>query len=343
MIIDLRNDTCTLPTDEMRAVIYDAEVGDQTYGEDYTTKKLEKYCAKLFGKEAALFMPSATMSNNIAIKATLTPGEEVIAHEDCYLNYAQASAVSELVQASLGVIRTSDGFLSRTQIERQIDSRLRGEQVPNVGLITIENTMSGNGGKVYSLASIDDIFDFAQSNSIPLHIDGSRIFNACVASGNEPADYGRRCDSITCSFSQGLGAPFGSMLIGSRTYIKKAERLRNLYGGTMHQTGFMAAAAQYAIEHHMARLVDDHINAMKLYEGLKNIANIKVEEPETNIVMLNIAALPLEAKEFVEVARAYGLKLYPWKRNVVRAMTHLGIDEEDVAAAIRVIMKVVSV
>jgi len=343
MIVDLRSDTSTLPTAEMRGMIQDARVGNQMYDEDFMTKKLEQYCAKLFGKEAALFMPTGTMSNYIAIKTFVSPGEEIIVHEDAHINYAQASVVSELVHACLSTIETDNGFLTRTAIERQIDTRMRGHQFSKVGLITIENTMSGNGGKIYSLDSIDNIFKFAQSNDIPLHIDGARIFNACVASCHKPADYGMRCDTITCSFSQGLGAPFGSMLMGSRAHIKKAERLRNLYGGTMHQTGFMAVAAQYAIKHHMARLADDHVNAMKLYEGLKYISNIKVEKPETNIVLLNIDALPLEAKDFVEVARAYGLKLYPWKRNIVWAMTHLSVNEEDIETAIGVIMKIAGV
>lgn len=341
MKIDLRSDTCTLPTQEMRNAIYHAGVGDQAYGEDQITLELERYCANLFGKEAALFMPSGTMSDQVAIKTWTTSGEEVILDESYHVNYFQTGSATSLANVCLSTVSTEDGLLTPENIEEQMRKRMKGAHFPNVGLVLIENTINYHSGKIYPFELIERVFSYCQAKKIPLHIDGERILNACVALNIDPAKFGSVCDSLSCSFSKGLGGPFGSILMGSKEFIQKAERYRRWYGGFMHQTGFMAAAALYAIKNNISILENDHINAKILCEELKDNDYVEVLIPETNIVMIDISKLELEnSKIFVEKCIDHGVYTYPWSKNTVRAIVHLDISEEDIMMAATVINSV---
>ncbi|MBL1230068.1 aminotransferase class I/II-fold pyridoxal phosphate-dependent enzyme [Enterococcus sp. BWB1-3] len=339
--VDLRSDTCTLPSEEMRKAIYEAKVGDQAYGEDETTLKLEKYCAKLFGKEAALFMPSGTMSDQVAIRSWTVSGDEVILDESYHVNYFQTGPSTDLGKICLSTVKTRDGILTPEKIQRQMEKRIKGELFPSIGLIMIENTINSHSGKIFPLLTIQELYKFAQEEKIPLHIDGERILNACVAKDISPQIYGKNCDSITCSFSKGLGAPYGSILMGSKKMIKRAEKYRRWYGGSLHQSGFMAEAAYFAIKNNINHLKKDHELATLAYELLKDESSVSVFKPDTNIVMIDIEKLSINASIFAENCKEQKILVYPWEKNKIRLVTHLDITKKDIYRAMNVVKLVI--
>jgi threonine aldolase len=330
--IDLRSDTVTLPSAEMREAIYKANVGDHGYGEDETTLELERYCAKYFGKDAALFMPSGTMSDQVAIRCYTQPGDEIILDASYHINYFQAGSAIDLGKISLNTCNTKDGVLTPADIEMAIYNKHRGDLFNAPKLLCLENTINGRGGKIFPIEKLQEVCKFAKSCGLSVHMDGERFLNACVATKISPSKYAECVDSISTSFSKGLGGPFGSILMGSKEVIKKAEKYRRWYGGSLHQCGFMAAAALYAITYNVQRLEDDHKNAKLLGALLSNSGYFKLEptDIETNIIMLNTKSLNIEAPNFVDLCKKEKVLLYPWDKYVVRAITHLNISEQKV-------------
>lgn len=339
---DFRSDTCTLPTDEMREVIAKAQVGDQGYGEDFETNRLEDYCAKLFGKEAAVFMPSGTMSDQVALRCWTEPGDEVILDESYHINYFQGAQCADMAKIIINICKTKDGVITVEDIKDRINSRMHNNTFTRTKLLSLENTINSHGGKVFPIEVLKEDYEYCKANNIRLHLDGERIMNACIASGLSPKDYAKYTDTITMSFSKGLGAPFGSIIMGDKETMIKARKYRRWYGGHLHQSGFMAAAAYYAVTHNIERLKDDHDNAKLLSKLIKEHSKkVKVNNPETNIVMIDIEALNMKATDFVNKCAEYGVLLFAYGEYLVRAITCLNVTHEDVIISAKIMNSII--
>ena len=339
---DFRSDTCTLPTEEMRKAIYEAEVGDQGYGEDTATNKLEEYCAKLFNKEAAVFMCSGTMSDQVAIRCWTNSGDEVIIDESYHINYFQGAQSIDLGKVILNICKTPDGIIHVKDIEERLHSRMHEGTFTQTKLLSLENTINSHGGRVYPIEVLKENYEYCHAHGIKVHIDGERIMNACIASGLKPSDYAQYADTITMSFSKGLGAPFGSIIMGDKDTMLRARKFRRWYGGHLHQSGFMAAAAFYAVTHNVERLKDDHDNAKLFVELIgKENENVKLNDPMTNIVMMNIEKLGVKSDEFVARCKKENILLFPYNEYIVRAIMCLNVNRDDVIYSAGVINKII--
>lgn len=337
-IIDLRSDTVTKPTPAMRRVMAEAEVGDDVFGEDPTVNKLQEYAAQLFGREAALFVPSGTMGNQIAIKVHTQPGDEVIVEEASHIFNSEMAMMSAFAGVLPRPIPSERGFLRWEQIERAI--RPNVYYYAQTRLICLENTHNLKGGGVYPLEWAREIIENAHRRGLAVHLDGARIFNAALATGRSVKEITEGFDSVMFCLSKGLGAPAGSMLVGSREFIEKARRVRKMLGGGMRQVGVLAAAGLYALEHHVARLAEDHKNAQLLAEALREIPEVRLEPVETNIVIFELSTTPAD-KLIDELKQRDILALAIGPRRI-RLVTHLDVSREDVlyaAQAIREILK----
>ena len=328
MPIDLRSDTITQPTLGMREAIANAEVGDDVLGDDPSVQQLERFVAGLLGKEAAVFMPSGTMTNQVALRAHTEPGDEVILESQAHIYYyegggpaALAGVMCRLVTGERGVFTAAD----LTKVLRPADVHF-----PKTRLVCLENTHNRGGGKIYPVAEIDAIAQVCQQHSLKLHLDGARLWNACIAADISEAEYVSAFDTVSVCFSKGLGAPVGSALAGSKEFIERARRFRKMFGGGMRQAGMMAAGAIYALKHHRSRLKDDHNNAKLLAEGLANISDIVIDPNtvETNIVVFQTPALP--AQTLVERLKVKGVYVLPVGQNAIRAVTNLMVDTEQI-------------
>ncbi len=339
---DFRSDTCTLPTKEMRKAIYEAEIGDQGYGEDIATNKLEEYCAKLFNKEAAVFMCSGTMSDQVALRCWTESGDEVIIDESYHINYFQGAQSIDLGKVILNITKTKDGIIRVKDIKERLNSRMHDNTFTKTKLLSLENTINTHGGKVFPIEVLREDYEFCKEKGIKVHIDGERIMNACIATGLKPSEYAQYADTITMSFSKGLGGPFGSIIMGDKKTMEKARKYRRWYGGHLHQSGFMAAAAYYAVTHNVERLQEDHNNAKLLANMVSKHTNkIIVNKPETNIVMMDIKNLNIKAVEFVDKCKERGVLLFPYGEYIVRAITCLNVNEEDTVEAASIINEII--
>lgn len=333
--IDLRSDTVTRPTLEMLEYMMKAEVGDDVFGEDPTINELQRYAADMFGKENALFCPSGTMSNQIAIRLHTQPGDEVICdiHSHIYHYETGGMAVHSGVQPKL--IVTDNGIITAAQIEPLINPY--ADWLTRTSLVVIENTCNRAGGTYYDLKTIKEIFDLTRKYSLKLHIDGARIFNAIVENDYTTKDIGKYCDTVSVCLSKGLGAPVGTLLIGSKEDIFKARRIRKQMGGGMRQAGILAAAGLYALKHHIDDLKIDHIKAKRLYDVLKNCDYVKSIKPVyTNIVIFelkdDVNPLAFEQKLLEE-----SVKISSFGKHVVRMVTHRDVTEEDINKVVEVL------
>src|SRR5438876_1298331 len=255
-IIDLRSDTVTRPTPAMRSAIQAADVGDDVFGEDPTVNHLQEKVAALLGKEAALFVPSGTMSNQICVKAHTQPGDEMLCEASCHIYVNEAGAPAALSGVTCRTIESDYGILDVSQLEDKI--RPDNDHQVRTRLVALENTHNRGGGRVYPIEKIQAIRSWAQSHGLIMHLDGARLWNAVVASGIPAAEWARHFDSVAVCFSKGLGAPIGSALVGTREFVAKGRHIRKLFGGGMRQAGVAAAGALYALEHHIERLAEDH-------------------------------------------------------------------------------------
>ena len=326
MIVDLRSDTLTKPTPEMMEAMMTAEVGDDVFGEDPSINALQEKMAAMFGMEAALFVPSGTMANQIAIKVHTQPGDEVICDQLSHIYNYEGGGIAFNSGASVRLLQGDRGVFSAKQVEEAI---LGPESYyANSSLVVIENTVNKGGGSIWSLEKIKSIQSVCRQNKLKLHLDGARLFNALVESGESTIDYGKAFDSISICLSKGLGTPVGSVLISTKENIHKAHRYRKVMGGGMRQAGFLAAAGIYALDHHIDRLKIDHANARKIAAELKNISIIEEVLPvESNILIFRLKDEET-ARSFLDTLNENGILAAPFGPTNIRFVTHLDISDQ---------------
>ena len=331
-VIDLRSDTATQPTAGMRAAIADAAVGDEQKREDPTVNELEARGAALLGQEAAVYLPTATMANQIALRIHCEPGDELLGEENCHV------FISELGGPAVhsGVVtRGLPGVAGRfTSQQIRAAWRVPGVHSPRTRVVWVENTHNASGGRVWPLEELDELRSVCDELELRFHLDGARLVNAAVASGVPAAEIGRRFDTVTLCLSKGLGCPLGALLAGPADDMAKARRLKHLFGGAMRQAGIVAAAGVYALDHHIERIADDHARARRLADGLADAGlAVDPDRVETNFVQLDVS--PLTHAEAIGLLADHGVGLsatiHP---GVLRAVTHLGVDDDDIDRAL---------
>ncbi len=343
-MIDLRSDTVTKPTEAMRAAMAAAEVGDDVYGEDPTVNRLQERAAEIFEKEAALFVPSGCMGNQIAVKVHTRPGDEVIIEDRGHIYQHEMGAAGIISGVLVRPIRSEDrtGHLTWTEI----GSALRvgeGYDSSQTGLLCIENSHNMAGGTVMTAQHCRELCTRAHDLGIPVHLDGARIFNAAVALETSVAELTRDCDSVMFCLSKGLGAPVGSMLVGSHDFVAEARSWRKRLGGGMRQAGILAAAGLIALEESPNRLHDDHANARRLAEGLAEIPGISIDPGSvaTNIVIFDVSATGNTPQEICDRLSEQGALAFGWD-SVIRFVTHQHISNEDIDRALEAVSKSVT-
>lgn len=337
MIIDLRSDTVTLPTPAMMEAMLAAPVGDDVFGEDPTVNNLEEKTAALFGKEAGLFCPSGTMSNQIAARIHARPGEEVILHKLSHLYYYEAGGLMSNSGLSVSLLGGDRGMITAQDVADHInpDDLHR----PPTAMVSVENTMNKGGGAVYDNMELLKIAEVCLANNLRFHLDGARVFNALAVTGQSPADCGQLFDSLSVCFSKGLGAPVGSVLLGNSQFIRQARRVRKVFGGGMRQAGFLAAACIYALDNHVVRLTEDHIRAAALGRELEHLPWVDSVLPvETNILIFKVKP-PLTALAVVHEFEKYGLKSIDFDKQSIRFVTHLDFTDDMLSRTIGILKK----
>jgi threonine aldolase len=328
--IDLRSDTVTKPTEEMREAMARAEVGDDVYLEDPTVNRLQEIAAAMLGKEAALFVASGTMGNQVCVNIHTRPGQEVILEERSHIFNYEMSAMAA-ISGTLGrPVRGEDGILDWPSIEAAIRPRT-AYYVAQTGLVTLENTHNMAGGAVTPLARMEEICDRVHSAGLPVHLDGARIFNAAIALGRDAADLARPFDSVMFCLSKGLGAPIGSLIAGSRSFIDRALAVRRMFGGSMRQVGIIAAAGIVALEKMTRRLIEDHANAQLLAIGLAEIPGIRIdpEKVTTNILVFDVSMSGLNTGEFSAALKQRGILANGINPREMRMVTHKDVSAAD--------------
>jgi threonine aldolase len=343
-VIDLRSDTLTQPTAAMRAAIAAAVVGDEQKREDPTVIELEERAAALLGQEAAVYLPTATMANQIALRLLGRPGDELLAHEHSHILLYELGGPA--VHSGL-VTRGLPGEAGRLTPE-QIRRAVRYDEdvhFPLTRVVSLENTHNASGGRVWQLGEIVAVTETARELDLRLHLDGARLLNAAVASDVPAAEYGRHFDTVTLCLSKGLGCPLGALLAGSEELMQTGRRYKFLFGGAMRQAGIVAAAGVHALDHHVDRLADDHARARRLGEALAAAGlPVDLEQVETNFVQVDVGRLGLTSAEAIARLRAEGvgmsITIHP---NVLRAVTHLDITDEDIDHGIDVIPRALGV
>jgi threonine aldolase len=333
-MIDLRSDTVTKPTTAMRKAMAQADVGDDVYGEDPTVNKLQDTIAALLGKKAALFVPSGTMANQLAIRAHTQPGQEVIAESKAHVVRYEQGAAAALSGVQLHCVPGERGIMSAEQVEAAI--RPADAHSVRTALICIENTHNSGGGTIYPLSTIERIRAVASTRHVPMHLDGARLFNAVTATTLPAASYAQHFETVALCLSKGLGAPAGSLLASNDLgLIDRARRFRRMYGGAMRQAGVLAAAGLYALEHHVTRLKTDHDNAKRLARRLQQIPAVVIspQHVETNIVIFDVPSHHLSPAALVAALKQEGVLINAVGGTSFRAVTHLDVSTEAIDQA----------
>lgn len=324
--VDLRSDTVTRPTAAMREAIAHAEVGDDVFGDDPTINALQERLAKLFAREAALFVPTGTMGNQVCLAAHTSPGDEVILEAGAHIFQWEAGAPAVLSGLSMHAVQGTRGVITAEQVALRI--RPDDEHYTRTRVVAIENTHNHSGGTVFPMAEIERLSELCQRRGIKLHLDGARLWNAHIATGIPFATYGSLVDSISVCFSKGLGCPVGSAVIGDFDFIGRARRARKRFGGGMRQAGVLAAACLYALDHHVNRLVEDHTHAQLLARALCELPGVAIdmEGVQTNIVYFDVKETGRTAANVVEKLDAQGVHLIALGPTRLRLVTHLDVD-----------------
>lgn len=339
--LDFRSDTVTLPTDNMFKKIIEAKLGDDVYGDDITTKELEAKAAKIMNKEAALFVPTGTMGNLLAVMTHTKPGQEVILEESSHIYVYEVAGIARVANVQAKPIRGTDGVMNPEDVR----SAIRKENIhfPETGLITLENTHNMSGGMTIPLKTMEEIYNIAKQNNIPVHLDGARIFNAAHYLKTDAKDIAQYADTVMFCLSKGLGAPIGSMLVGTQSFIDRARKNRKLLGGGMRQVGILAAAGIVALEEMTTRLSEDHDNAKLLARKLNEIPGIFVDinKIHSNIVNVDFSRTGFTTAELMEIFIEKGLKVNALNEYVIRFVTHKDVNDGDVAAAVEIIKKII--
>lgn len=336
-MIDLRSDTITRPSDGMRRAMYEAEVGDDVYGEDPTVNRLQEQVASLLGREAALFVPSGTMANQICLHVLTEPGDEVIVERGSHVFNYETGAAGVLSSIQMNPLEGEDGRLRPNQVEAAI--RPDAEVLPRTSLVSIENTANKAGGVVYPLEQIHAIAEVARTHDLSLHLDGARLWNAAAAHEVDEEAFVAPFDLAWVALSKGLGAPAGSVIAGPANLIDEARRARKRFGGGMRQAGILAAAGLYALEHHRPELSKDHAKAKRLAEGLADLSvfSLDPDRVETNIVIFEVREGT--AGEITETLEEQGVLLTPFGPATLRATTHRDVSMDEIDEALSIIQK----
>ena len=333
--IDLRSDTVTRPTEAMHVAMRSAELGDDVLGDDPTVKALERRISDLLGKEAALFTPSGTMANQLAIRSICEGGDEIIAHRDSHIIHYETGGPAALSGCMISPLDGAGGIFTAEDIE----NAMRGvdDHNPYDRMLVVENTHNRGGGIPWRLEDFEDVAFQARKNGLHVHVDGARLFNAVAACGYDARTFATSADSVSVCFSKGLGAPVGSALVGPTKMIKRARRFRKMLGGSMRQAGMLAAAAIHALDHHLERLVEDHENAKLLARELQNVPGITLrlapENTPTNMVFFNLEETGPDAAHYCEALARAGVEMIPLGPYMVRAVTHLDVDRKQILHA----------
>jgi threonine aldolase len=339
-MIDLRSDTVTKPSEAMRQAMASAEVGDDVYGEDPTVNRLQEKGAALLGKAVALFVPSGTMANQLALRAQAPPGQEVIVESRCHMIRYEQGAGAALAGVQFHWIVGERGIMTPEQVEAAI--RPKDSHTIQTALICVENTHNSGGGTIYPLATIERIGAIARQRGLPTHMDGARLFNAVVATGVSATEYAKHFTTVSFCLSKGLGAPAGSLLAtNDRDMLEKLRRFRRMYGGGMRQAGVLAAAGLYALEHNIARLKDDHEHAQRLANLLANIPTVSIDlkSVETNMIFFDVASSRSPA-DLVAALKAEGVLINAVGGRTYRAVTHLDVSTDDIDRAGQIFSRV---
>ncbi|MEX5216436.1 MAG: aminotransferase class I/II-fold pyridoxal phosphate-dependent enzyme [Nitrospira sp.] len=342
-MIDLRSDTVTKPTPAMREAMAGAEVGDDIYGEDPTVNRLQEQAAALLGKARALFVPSGTMGNQLAIRALTQPGQEVIVEGSAHIVRYEQGAAGALAGVQLHWVPGRRGLMTADQVEAAI--RPRDPYTIPTGLICLENTHNSGGGSIYPLSTVEQIRAVADRHGIPMHLDGARLFNAVAATGVPAYAYARHFQTVTFCLSKGLGAPAGSLIATDETdVLERLRRFRRMYGGAMRQAGVLAAAGLYALTHHIDRLKEDHNHAKELARILHTIPSVSVnpDEVETNIIFFEVRKAGRSSADIAGVLREDGLLVSSVGGSRFRAVTHLDVGAADIRQAGTILSRVLA-
>ena len=333
--VNLYSDTQTKPSPAMKAAMMAAEVGDEQHGDDPAIHDLCDRMAALLGKEAAMFLPSGTMCNQIAILTHCRAGDEILAHESAHIIANEGGGPAALTGAVILGLKGERGQFDATTVRAALREARRNS--PPQTLLEVEQTANAGGGSVWPLEKLNAVLDAAHEAGMRTHMDGARLMNAVVASGVPAHEMAAKCDSVWLDFTKGLGAPLGAVLCGSEAFIEEAWRWKQRLGGSLRQGGICAAACTYALDHNIARLAEDHANAKLLARGLAQVPGLVVETPETNLVFFDTSGAGITADTLAERVRWGGVQVSTVGRYRVRACTHLDVDQAGVALAVRVI------
>lgn len=340
-VIDLRSDTVTHPTPGMRHAMMNAPLGDDTLGDEPTVRKLEQHVADLLGKQAAVFVPSGTMANLLAIRSQTEPGDEIICHPDSHIHHYEGGGYAAVAGCSIRFAPGRRGIFGPDEARQLL--RSTDHHFPRTRLISIENTMNRGGGAIWPIEALRAIDEFAHQIGLRLHMDGARLWNAAVAMGVAPAKLASHADTVSCCFSKGLGCPAGSALCADANTVARARRFRKMLGGSMRQSGILAAAALFALEHQYERLADDHANARTLARCISKIAGLTcdAEAIETNMVYFDVDPQLSTAPALCEKLEAAGVRMLAESPSRIRAVCHLGVSHDDIEDAADRITKAV--
>jgi threonine aldolase len=340
--VDLYSDTNTRPTAGMRQAIANAECGNEQALEDPTTNDLQERVAALLGKEAAVYLPSGAMCNEIAYRVWGRPGDEIIMDQTGHALLFETGGPAALSGLMIKQLAGPNGIFSQKQFEAATKSF--GRHAPRARIVNIENTTNLGGGCIWPLENIKAIADIARTVDIKVHMDGARLMNAVVASGIAARDFAAHVDSVWIDFSKGLGCPMGGVLAGSAEFIDEAFRMKHQFGGALRQSGIVTSACLYALDHHIERLADDHANATRLHAGLSNMPGIQVqnESCETNLVFFDVSGSKLTAPALSAALLERGIRIGAMSDTLMRAVTHMDVDESDIGAALDTISEFIS-
>lgn len=341
-IIDLRSDTLTKQSKSIKDAMYNAQAGDYAYGEDIPVNELVEYCKEVFQVEDALFVTGGMFANRLAIGCQTSPGDEVITHYNYHINFFDSAGNAKVNNIVFNCINNDSGILNIDDIQKAINSKPRYKIFAQVKLVTIENSINGFNGKIFPIEKQVKLYDYLKNQKINMHLDGARIFNTHVETKVPLSEYAKYTDTMSFCFAKGLGAPFGSMLIGKHHIIEKARTMQVWLGSGYHQIGYYANAAKYALEHNILRLEHDNRLARLLANKIKTLEGINLipPYPETNILAFDIKKLNITNDIFLTECQKYGLFLFPWLEGHIRAVIHNGITQNDVERAYQIIGKV---
>jgi threonine aldolase len=331
--VDLRSDTVSRPTAAMRRAIAEAVVGDDVYGDDPTVLELERRVAALAGMEAAVYVPSGTMGNQLAVNAHTRPGDEVLLDAQSHLFINEQGGIGALSGCLAHPLESRSGVLDPAAVTAAVRDP-SDDHVARVSLLCLENTHNRHGGAILPLDRLKSLAQAARARGLGVHLDGARLWNASVATGVPVRTWAAQVDTLMMCFSKGLGAPVGSILVGTDAAIRHARRVRKRWGGGMRQVGVLAAACLHALDHHIERLADDHRRARQLADGLHDVPGVRVPEPETNIVMIELHDPALDRDGVLAALHTRGIWMGPSGPRRIRALTHLDVDDAGISRAV---------